>query len=299
MDLTLACAALKTERDNPDLRVLAQVAGDVEWIEETAMATTARMLVVTGQWAIRSKGAGNLFTTRSSAAKHTLVVPKFRPGDWANILKTPTKVEAVQGEFHSFDWGSRHHAVPGFIAFRTALHAAKWAAAPGVGTVILGYRPQTAAGVVVLCSAVLTARVAGLSLAVQQGLYRQILEAASLPVLSNDVSIEAEPARSPATLDEFLEQEHEIGAAVLLGCLLTTEEIPATIDSAAFDQLGIRLDAAAVAHLVNRLPKGATKAEICDVLRRHGWGAYLRRLTSAVQRRLTWTTGDSHERSGF
>ena len=274
------CAGLEAEQSSADLRSLTQVAGDVEWIGQAAAHSINQLLVLTGQWvATHTEQAAALFAARSSSGRHTLVVPKYRPGDWTAILKAPTKVEVVQGEFRSFEWGGSHHPIPGFVVFRTALHAAKWGEASGVGTTLLGYRPRSAGGAVVLCSAVLTARVAGLSHDAQRTLYEQIVLAADAPIVNVDKSIEAEPAHTPASLSEFLEQEREFGAAFLIAALVSATQSPDAISEVALERLGIQIGPSMVANLALRLPKVSDPGEVRAVLQQHGWGAYLRRIS--------------------
>lgn len=280
------CVAPKADRQNSDLKLLPQLAGGVDWISEESMAAAPAPLVVTGEWAVSDPArAAQVFASRSSHGLHTIVVPKFRPSLWTKILAAPTRVEALAGEFRSFEWQAIHHAVPGFAVFRSSLHAAKWGEAPRLGTVVLGYRPHLSAGVIVLCSAVLTAKVLGVSLSAQQALYRSICDAIATPVRNEGESIESEPVEVPSTLDEFLAQEKELGAAFLLGKLLSTDESPELISTAVKTAMGIVLDPAAILRLSRRLPL-STGLDIRMTLQQHGWGAYLRRLGITDQVKL-------------
>src|SRR5262249_42442756 len=147
------------------------------------------------------------------------------------------------GEFKSFEWGSHHVAIPGFTVIKTALHAGKWGEAPGVGTVLLAYRPHMAAGAVVLCAAMVASRVVGVSPETQKTLVRSIIEAASAPIGSPVYSIEAVPPVQPASVDEFLLQERELGAAYLLSRLATAELDASDLTAVAKEHLGIFLPA--------------------------------------------------------
>jgi hypothetical protein len=286
MNTIPSCVAPKTDRQNADLKLLPQLAGTVDWISEESMAEAPVPLVITGEWAVSNpERAAQVFANRSSHGLHTIVVPKFRPSLWTKILAAPTKVEVVGGEFRSFEWQAVHHAVPGFVVFRSSLHAAKWGEAPGLGTVVLGYRPHLAAGVIVLCSAVLTAKVLGVSLSAQQALYGAISDAIATPVRNGGESIESEPAEMPSTLDEFLAQEKELGAAFLFGKLLSTDESPELISTAVRTALGIVLDHAAILRLSRRIPL-STGVDMRTTLQKHGWGAYLRRLAISDQVKL-------------
>jgi hypothetical protein len=283
MSTTPSCVALTTDRKNPDLNMLPDVVGAVDWIPEESASQAQVPLVITGDWAVNhAERAAQLFASRSSRGIHTIVVPKFKPSPWTKMLAAPTKVEAVAGEFRSFEWQAVHHAVPGFVVFRSSLHAAKWGESPGLGTVVLGYRPHLSAGVIVLCSAVLTAKVLGLSLSAQQILYRSIVDAISVPIRNDSQSIESEPVELPSTLDEFMAQEKELGAAFLFGRLLSANDSAESVSSAVKAELSVILDSAAILRMSGRLPK-STRMEMRTTLQKHGWGAYLRRLQSADQ----------------
>jgi len=273
------CTALQAERKSPDLRILSDVAGDVAWVADDAADNPRVPLVLSGEWAARNPNrAAQLFAARSSAGGHTIIVPRFRPGDWTKMLAAPTKVEVVASEFRSFEWQIAHHAVPGFVVFRTSLHAAKWGHAPGLGVVVLGYRPNLTAGVIVLCSAVLTARMPGVAVAAQQALYRSIVDAAAAPVSGEDATSEPRPVQSPATVAEFLAQEGELGAAFLLGRLIASEDAAEVIADAAKSSLGIAIASEDARRLAAQLPANTTGNAIRDALQRQGWGAFLRRL---------------------
>src|SRR5207302_3677573 len=101
------------------------------------------------------------------------------------------------------------------------LHAGKWATAAGLGTAVLAYRPHAGAGAVVLCSAAVTGRPLGVDREAQRALLRRILEeAAAGTVARGEATSEADPAGQVAeNAAAFLEQEREMGAAVVLACL--------------------------------------------------------------------------------
>jgi hypothetical protein len=90
----------------------------------------------------------------------------------------------------------------------------------------------------------------------------------------------------PTTLDEFLEQERELGAAFLIATLVSSEQSADALALTAHDLMGIVLGSSTIAHLAARVPNGTQLADIYRVLERRGWGAHLRRLASAVSRNL-------------
>lgn len=279
---SLACAALDIHRDTADLRMLPQLAGAVEWLPASAAIPAEGILVVPGIWLTDNHGiAAQIIRDRCAAGRHTLVVPRFRAGGLQSVLGSPSSVEMLAAEFRSFEWGDHHYPVPGFTIIKTALHAGKWAEAPGVGVVVLAYRPSTVSGAVVLCAATLTSRVVGVALDMQKELLRRIVDAASAPAIHPPASIESAETTPPTSIDEFLEQEREIGAAYLLCRLAVGDPESTDLTEVARDQLAIELPREDVTRLASRLPP-APNADVRAALLRFGWGAYLRRIVSST-----------------
>jgi hypothetical protein len=277
---SLACVALDIHRNTADLGMLPQLAGAVEWVPVSAAIPAEGMLVVPGIWLADNQGiAAQMIRDRCAAGRHTLVVPRFRAGGLQAVLGSPSSVDMSAAEFRSFEWGDHHYPIPGFTIIKTSLHAGKWAEAPGVGVVVLAYRPSTVSGAVVLCAATLTSRVVGVSPDMQKELLQRIVDAASAPTIQATDSIESAETTPPTSIDEFLEQEREIGAAYLL-CRLAAGDREATdLTEVARNQLAIELPLKDVARLAGRLPS-ASNATVHAALQRFGWGAYLRRLVS-------------------
>ena len=273
------CVGLDQHQNAADLKVLPQLAGTLQWIPlQDAMAAKA-VLVLPGLWLADSpRQATELLRSRSSAGLHTVVVPRFRAGALTSILGSPSSVDITAAEFRSFEWGGEHYAIPGFTVVKTALHVGKWGEAPGVGTVLLAYRPHSVAGAIVLCAATLTNRIVGVATETQKHLLLRIIEAASAPSTAIAESIESIPASSPTSIDEFLDQEHEIGAAYLLSRLAVADPDSADLTEAAQKHLSILLPAEEVVRLRHRAPS-AQPGDIRSALLRFGWGAYVRRLS--------------------
>jgi len=276
MDEPQACVALQTEKRNIDLANLERIAA-THWISEDEAGAARTALLISGQWAAaNATAATELFEIRSRAGFVTIVVPKYRPGDWTRMMRAPTDVHVLASEFSSFEWGPNHYSIPGFVVFRTALHAAKWAEAAGAGIVLLGYRRSAAAGVVVLCSAVLTGRVPGVTVEHQQRLLIAILRASG----EHGSPLKAlQPPRPKHfnNLDEFLAQEEERGAVFLIGSLLASDHTVAAIVQVLRQRLNVRVRADDIDDMIERAPQGS-EDEIRAALRKHGWGAFLRRL---------------------
>ncbi len=195
---------------------------------------------------------------------------------YPTILGAPSAVEIAAAEFKSFEWGDHHYQVPGFTIIKTALHAGKWGEAPGVGTVLLAYRAYTLSGAIVLCAATVTSRLVGVTADIQKALLLAMI-AATTPAAEIAESIEAIPVAQPASIDEFLVQERELGAAFLLSRLAVADPDLANLTEVASEHLNILLSTEDVSRLRERLPR-ATSADERKALSRFGWGAYLRRL---------------------
>lgn len=278
MSDSLICVGLEIHRSSADLQMLPHLVDDVQWVPLTAAAGARAALVVPGLWlADCPRPATELLRERCTAGFHTIVVPRFRAGVVTAILGCPSAVEILPGEFKSFEWGSYRAAIPGFTVIKTALHAGKWGEAPGVGTVLLAYRPHMVAGAIVLCAAMVASRVVGVSSEIQKNVLRSIIETASAPIASPADSIEAVPPVQPESIDEFLRQERELGAAYLLSRLAAGDTAASDLTSVAKEYLGIFLPPEDVVRLQQRAPR-AKAAEIRLALQRFGWGAHLRRV---------------------
>jgi hypothetical protein len=278
------CFGLDIHSSAADLRMLPQMLGTTQWVPISAAANAEGVLVVPGLWlADDPRQAADVIRDRSSAGRHTLVVPRFRAGALRTVLGSPSAVDIAAAEFKSFEWGDQHYPIPGFTVIRTSLHAGKWGEAPGVGTVLLAYRPNTISGAIVLCAAALTSRLVGVSPDMQKVLLHRIIGAASAPTVNTTDSIESTPATIPVSIDEFLEQEREIGAAYLLCRLAAIDPDSADLTEIAKDYLAIQLSAEEAGRLKQRFPP-AQNADIRAALRRFGWGAHLRRLSSQASK---------------
>jgi hypothetical protein len=272
------CIGLDVHKTSPDLAMLPQFVSNIQWVSAPDAISAAPVLVVPGIWLADTPGqAADLLRGRVSAGRNTIVVPRFRAGSLASILGAPSAVEIAAAEFKSFEWGDHHYQVPGFTVIKTALHAGKWGEAPGVGTVLLTYRPHTVSGAIVLCAATVTSRLVGVAADTQKALLLSMIVAATTPAAEIAESIEAIPLAQPASIDEFLEQERELGAAFLLSRLAVADPDLANITEVASEHLNILLSAEDVSRLRQRLPRAAN-ADIRIALSRFGWGAYLRRL---------------------
>lgn len=272
------CIGLDVHKNSPDLMMLPQFVSNIQWASASEAVSAVPALVVPGIWlADAPSQAADLLRDRASAGRDTIVVPRFRAGSLTSVLGSPSAVEITAAEFKSFEWGDHHYQVPGFTVIKSALHAGKWGEAPGVGTVLLAYRSNTVSGTTVLCAATVTSRLVGVAADTQKALLLSMIAAASAPVTEMVESVEAVPSALPASIDEFLEQERELGAAFLLSRLAVADPDLANLTEAASRYLNIQLSPDDVIRLRQRLPH-ATVAEVRLALSRFGWGAHLRRI---------------------
>ncbi|MCI0390295.1 MAG: hypothetical protein MOB07_16215 [Acidobacteria bacterium] len=275
----MRCAALTIQQKLRDLANLSSLVDEVEWIAVEQAAEVNRPLVICALWLWEAAAeAATILQTRSLAGKTTLVVPRFRAGDLMDALKAPSAIGVTGAEFHSLEWDGQHFDVPGASVFQTSLHAGKWATSTGVGAVIMAYRPHTAAGPIVLCSAAVTGHPLGVDLDAQRALFTKILEtAAAQSAVPDAVNAPAPRSDQATTIDAFISEEGEVGAAFLLARLATGEQ--EELGKVARQCLSIELAKDEIGRLTKRLPQ-VTAPEITTALRQHGWGAYLRRIAN-------------------
>jgi hypothetical protein len=273
----MRCAALTIQQNLRDLANLSALVDEVEWIAVEQAAEVSGPLVICALWMWEAAAeAATVIQTRSLAGKSTIVVPRFRAGDLMDMLKAPSRIEVKSAEFHSLECEGQHFDVPGASVFQTSLHAGKWATSTGVGTVIMAYKPHTAAGPIVLCSAAVTGRPLGVDQDTQRALLTKILETATAqsPV-AGAIYAPAPRSEQAPTIEAFINEESEAGAAFLMALLAADGQ--EAIAEVARRRLIIELDEDEVSRLTKRLPQ-VTNSEIRMTLQLRGWGAYLRRL---------------------
>jgi len=271
-------AAMEIQKSLRDLAGLPRLCDDVTWLDLEALATASEPAFLVGIWLTDEPApAKQLIARRSAAGLATVVVPRFKAGDLRAVLKTPTSVRVKTGEYDSFSWdGGEPIAVPGQTVLETTLHASKCGSVAGLGTTVLSYRPHEAAGAIVLCTAGLTSRQLGVDVAQQRRLLDLIIERAASPVARPVPKIE-KPAPTPAaSVDELLAMGHPQDAAVLLALALGGGSREPDAVAAAAVSLGFNLHDQDVRYVLGRMPD-ASVAAMEQALRKHGWGAFLRR----------------------
>ena len=298
--------ALADQRDWRDLRLLAQRPDDTwpetRWLDPETAATASEPLIACGLWACRDPAAPSLLRRRSAAGLASLLVARFEPHDLAAVIGAPATVRIVPGELGALHWqNARVDPVPAVTVIDSPLPEGRWARAPsthGGATGVLAFRSHTGAGLIVLCTATITARALGVHPRQQRDLLRHLLQemarCAPAPGLSRADTPEP-PAERSAHPDEYLARHGADGALVLLAALRAPADAPAdvragSVDAAVLHAIGADLPAARLAALTADLPPDLTDTPgawapeaIAQALRAAGWGAHLRALARRTE----------------
>lgn len=272
----MAIVALEIQREVREIAGLERLGRPVHWLDTNAAAQSPLPLVVTGALAMEASTLLRaVLIERMRAGRHSLLVPRFRPGDLAPVLDAPAAIEVLTGETATLTWQGDAFRVPASVLFRTKLHAGRYAVVDGRGAQVLAYQPTTARGRVVLCAASVTTARPGARADDQQRLF-----AALLRVCTNEPEPEATATAptptGPLSATELLSAHGNVGPGMLLALLAGAPAgNPAAIVERAQRLCGVRLEIEQVAALVGRLT--ATPEEIETTLRQAGWTAFVRR----------------------
>jgi hypothetical protein len=272
----MAIAALESQREVREIAGLERSGWDVRWLEPEAVIASYLPFVVTGSLAVQSPALlRSVLIERMRAGRHSLLVPRFRPGDLAPVLDAPAAVEVLTGETTELTLQGEGFRVPGSVLFRTKLHAGRWAVVDGRGAQVLAYQPTTARGRVVLCAASVTIGRPGARVDDQQRLLAALLKAC-VGEPEPAATLAAPTPAGPVSPAELLADHQDTGPGLLLALLAgAPREDPVAIVEKARRVCGTRLEAEKVAALVGRLT--TTTEEIENVLRQAGWTAFVRR----------------------
>jgi hypothetical protein len=272
----MAIAALETQREVREIAGLERLGRPVHWLEPKAATQSPLPLVVTGSLAVEIPAMLRpVLIERMRAGRHSLLVPRFRPGDLAPVLDAPATIEVLTGETSELTWQGGTFRVPGSVLFRTKLHAGRWAVVDGRGAQVLAYQPTTARGRVVLCAASVTIARPGTRADDQQRLFTALLQACT-----NEPEPEvAVPAPAPSrqlSARDVLTAHDKVGPGLLLALLAgAPRDNPAAIVERAQRLCGVLLDIEEVRGVVGRLT--TTPEDIETALSQAGWTAFVRR----------------------
>lgn len=269
-------AALTIQSDIREIASLERFGHDMRWVDENGAAEADVPLVVTGALAVsQPTDLKFILRCRMQAGRGTLIVPRFRPCNLAEVLSAPTDIEVLPLETESLKWRDEDYRVPGSVVFRTKLHVNKWAIIPGAGVQLMAFQPTTARGRVVLCSAAVTGRRVGSHVMDQ----RRLLDA----LLAACIAKEEKPVEKSARIDngplapaELLAQYPQQGPGLLIAMLFRTPASqPEQLCERARSLVGVDLELGIVEQLARRMRGG--RDEIETALTDAGWSAFVRK----------------------
>jgi hypothetical protein len=284
----MSVVALSSQVGVREIANVERLGRAVRWVDDNDACLAPEPLVATGTLAVDAADSlRRVLIARMKAGLGSLLVPRFRPCDLADVLDAPSAVEVLPAETAELDWNGTTYRVPGSVVFRTKLHVHKWAILTDRGAGLLAYQPTTVSGRVVLCAASVTLRRVGVSIDQQRHLLAALL-AMCKPITANGEKLQAvTPAGdsaqasplsdSPLSPAELLEVTPDVGPALLLALLLgAPRDNPDEIVKRANDLVGVQLDPVHVGRLALRI--SAEDNEIQAALVRGGWGVFLRKL---------------------
>lgn len=273
----MKCAALNDQRSARDLELLPMLVESVDWLEVKDLESTRLPLILGALWlSADAAHAERLLRARTRSSRSTVVVPRFRGGDLAPVLGTPSAVTIRAHDAKVVKWNDgEEYRVSSVSHIHTVLHAGQWARTEE-GSAVFSYRPHASAGLVVLCTANVTSRALGVDRGEQERLLGRILAECGGAAVHLDDRSKDGPMLAADT-ESFLRTEGDAGAALLLALVASGGDRTADLETVARERLGLRLDAGDARRLLDRLPE--FNVDRLDVaLRDAGWGAHLRLL---------------------
>ncbi len=269
-------AALAIQSDVREVASIERFGHSLRWVEESAALDADVPLIVTGSLAVsHAKGLRRIIRGRMRGGLGTLMVPRFRPCNLAEVLAAPSDIEVFPLESEAIKWNHNEYRVPGSVLFRTKLHVNKWAIIPGAGVQLMAFQPTTARGRVLLCSAAVTSRRVG-SIATDQ---RRLLDA----LLALCVVEKKGPSKKPVPTDdgplspaELLARYPEPGPGLLISILFgASPKEPEQVCERARCLVGVELSPEVVERLARRMQ--GNRNEIEAALTTSGWSAFVRK----------------------
>lgn len=276
--IEMKCAAPIDQQSTRDLQLLPTLVDGVEWVEAKDLDSTRLPLVVGALWLSEEATlAERVLRTRTRSGRTTVVVPRFRGGDLAAVLGTPSAITIRAGEGKAVMWNDgEEFKVSSVSQVDTVLHAGRWARTEQ-GTAVFSYRPHAAAGAIVLCTANVTSRATGVDRAEQARLLGRILTECGAGAAAPTAGGQRHAPASDSA--DFLRIEGPRAAALLLALVACEGDRSADLETIARQRLGLVLDPGDARWLLDRLPEAGLDA-IQAALIAAGWGAHLRLLHS-------------------
>ena len=280
----MRCAALIEQKNDRDLQLLPEMVHEVEWLDEPALARTDVPVILCGLWFKgKTTEAKQLLKTRSAHGHTTLLVPRFYQGDLADVLGAPSSVLVRPSETDAVRWeDGESYAVSGVCHIETTLPAGRWASSDS-GAIVLGFRPNTSAGPIVVCTAAITSRAIGVKREEQMRLFARIMAKAHAAGMNSGQPVKHRNLHPFVDASSFLKETGPAGGAVALALFAAKGDREADLCAIAREFLGVTIDEEQLAVLLQRLPD----VELNDLevaLKQLGWSAYIRRVLQSSKR---------------
>ncbi len=278
------CVALESQKALRDLAQLPRLIDDLAWVGETDLAGDPRPAVVVGLWLNESAEAATVLKRRGGAGAMTILVPRFKAGDFAAVLGAPTPVKVQRHEFQQVTWDNqRIFGVPGVTVIRTSLHAGHWAHAQQE-LAILGYCVHQGSAPVVLCMAGLCSRLFGVEMAEQRSLLDAIL---SKHCVERPAEVPAtQELRTAESAEHFVLKHGAPAVPMLLAFTATRGSRNAQDLITAGWKLGFQLKFDEVAAQLAGLPEVSVD-EVTTALAANGYGGFVRRAKRIMVQEVT------------
>jgi hypothetical protein len=273
----MAVAAFETQREAREIAGVERLGHAVEWVNPDLAVATPLPLVATGALALDAPGLLKpVLLARMRLGRHSLLLPRFRPGDLAQVLNAPSMIEVLASETMELTWQGDPYRVPGSVLFRTKLHAKRWAAVDGRGAQLLAYQPTTAHGQVVLCAASVTTPRPGARSEDQRRLLGALIDACTSHPDDEEAENRSAPI-GPLSAAALLKNHADLGPPLLLALLggAAPQDAPGIVETAR-RMCGVRLAPDKVAAVAAQLT--GTREEIEAALSQAGWTAFVRRV---------------------
>ena len=278
------CVALESQKTLRDLAQLPRLVDGFAWVSDTDLADDPRPAVLVGLWLNESAEAANVHKRRSGAGAMTILVPRFKAGDFAAVLGARTPVKVLRHDFQHVSWDNqRFFGVPGVTVIRTSLHAGHWAHVQQE-LAVLGYCAHQGCAPIVLCMPGLCGRPFGVEMTEQRALLDAILSKHFV----------ARPAETHATQEirvaesaEDFGMKHGALVVPMLLAYMTTGGCRKAQDVVTEGwKLGFRLDPEEVAEQLAALPE-ASVDEVTTALAANGYGGFVRRAKQMTVEEVT------------
>lgn len=276
------CAILKRQEALRDLAQLPRLVAGIEAMEDAEATVSPLPLVLSG---VRLQESPlptiEMIEKRSGAGLTSIIVPRLQTRDYGALFGMPSPMNVVLGSYEKVCWDNGDQmVVPGQLQIKSPLHAGRWATSPGGSTTVLAYRAHQACGPIVFCTASLCSRLPGISVPEQVKLMQAILDRSSATTKQTEAPSAGVDGCADG-MEAFMAREPAAAALGLAIVAAGGSRDPQVLEAMA-GRLGLDTLVGRTALLLARAP-AVDLSEIGDCLRKHGWGAYVRRAQQMVE----------------